>query len=407
MAVNNETQLIKNLNKVTKECLPKKRNISFDELQSIVESSEKLKNLLNILIATIIKDNKISFDELSDKTESLSDYSKNILDVYISINDIEITYDNIVSDNKESDLVIPKKENQKYNAKDEKYIETDIVKQYLREIGSYPLLTVNEEVELGKILLNNPEDSKEYIEAGQKLAETNLRLVVSIAKRYVGRGLDFLDLIQEGNLGLMKAVEKFNVDKGFKFSTYATWWIRQGITRSIADRSRTVRLPVHVHEKVNKYRRYCTAFLNMNGREPTELEASEEFGLDIEKIRELKKISQEIVSLDKPIGEEEHGEQSVLGDYVESPETDVAEAAISNHVQGELIKIVKSRLTDKEMDVLFKRLAINCDREYTLEEIGKQYGVTRERIRQIEAKALRKLKNNRDIRAYWGEIKNG
>ena len=390
MAVNNETQLIKNLNKVTKECLPKKRNISFEELQSIVESSEKLKNLLNILIATIIKDNKISFDELSDKTESLSDYSKNILDVYISINDIEITYDNIVSDNKESDLVIPKKENQKYNAKDEKYIETDIVKQYLREIGSYPLLTVNEEVELGKILLNNPEDSKEYIAAGQKLAETNLRLVVSIAKRYVGRGLDFLDLIQSGNEGLMKAVEKFDATKGYKFSTYATWWIRQAITRAIADQARTIRIPVHMVETINKLKKVTRKLAQDLSRKPSEEELSEAMGITINKLREIIKVAQEPLSLEIPIGKEE---DSRLGDFIEDKDADAPVMTVAHELLREDLHEVLGSLSPRERDVLRLRFGMDDGRQRTLEEVGQLFGVTRERIRQIEAKALRKLRH--------------
>ncbi|AGB41781.1 RNA polymerase sigma factor, sigma-70 family [Halobacteroides halobius DSM 5150] len=260
----------------------------------------------------------------------------------------------------------------------------DPVKMYLKEIGKVPLLDADEEKELAR----RKDEGEEY--AKQKLAAANLRLVVSIAKKYVGRGMLFLDLIQEGNLGLIKAVEKFDYTKGYKFSTYATWWIRQAITRSIADQARTIRVPVHMVETINKLIRVTRHLVQELGREPTDEEIAEEMDLNPEKVQEIKKIAQEPVSLETPIGEEE---DSYLGDFVEDEKSPEPAAAASRMLLKEQLDGVMDSLTDREKRVLELRFGIGDGRSRTLEEVGKEFGVTRERIRQIEAKALRKLRH--------------
>ena len=260
----------------------------------------------------------------------------------------------------------------------------DPVRMYLKEIGKVPLLTAQEEIDLAKRM----EAGDEY--AKQKLCEANLRLVVSIAKKYVGRGMLFLDLIQEGNLGLIKAVDKFDWTKGYKFSTYATWWIRQAITRSIADQARTIRIPVHMVETINKLIRVSRQLLQEEGREPTPDEIAEEMGISVEKVREILKIAQEPVSLETPIGEEE---DSHLGDFI--PDDDApapAEAATFSMLKEQLVDVLGT-LTEREQKVLKLRFGLEDGRARTLEEVGKKFDVTRERIRQIEAKALRKLRH--------------
>lgn len=260
----------------------------------------------------------------------------------------------------------------------------DPVRMYLKEIGKVPLLTAEEEKDLAKRM----EEGDEY--AKQKLCEANLRLVVSIAKKYVGRGMLFLDLIQEGNLGLIKAVDKFDWTKGYKFSTYATWWIRQAITRSIADQARTIRIPVHMVETINKLIRVSRQLLQEEGREPTPDEIAAEMGISVEKVREILKIAQEPVSLETPIGEEE---DSHLGDFI--PDEDApapAEAAAFSMLKEQLVDVLGT-LTEREQKVLKLRFGLEDGRARTLEEVGKKFDVTRERIRQIEAKALRKLRH--------------
>ncbi len=260
----------------------------------------------------------------------------------------------------------------------------DPVRMYLKEIGRVPLLTAEEETELAKRMEQGDEEAK------QKLCEANLRLVVSIAKRYVGRGMLFLDLIQEGNLGLIKAVDKFDWRKGYKFSTYATWWIRQAITRSIADQSRTIRIPVHMVETINKLIRVSRQLLQTYGREPTPEEIAEEMSISVDKVREIMKIAQEPVSLETPIGEEE---DSHLGDFI--PDEDVpapADAAAYAMLKEQLVDVLDT-LTDREQKVLKLRFGLEDGKARTLEEVGREFDVTRERIRQIEAKALRKLRH--------------
>ena len=260
----------------------------------------------------------------------------------------------------------------------------DPVKMYLKDIGQVPLLTTDEELELAQKMSEGQEAAK------KRLSEANLRLVVSIAKRYVGRGMLFLDLIQEGNLGLMKAVEKFDYQKGFKFSTYATWWIRQSITRTIADQARTIRIPVHMVETINRLVREQRILLQELGREPTLEELAERMGVSIERVSEIQKIAQDPVSLETPIGEEE---DSHLGDFIEDDKTPTASDSVASTMLKEQIARVLDTLTPREEKVLRLRYGIDDGRPRTLEEVGKEFNVTRERIRQIEAKALRKLRH--------------
>jgi RNA polymerase primary sigma factor len=260
----------------------------------------------------------------------------------------------------------------------------DPVRMYLKEIGRVPLLSADDEVDLAKRIEKGDEEAK------RRLAEANLRLVVSIAKRYVGRGMLFLDLIQEGNMGLIKAVEKFDHTKGYKFSTYATWWIRQAITRAIADQARTIRIPVHMVETINKLIRVSRQLLQELGREPTPEEIASEMDLSTEKVREIMKIAQEPVSLETPIGEED---DSHLGDFIEDQEALAPADAAAYELLKEQLEDVLDTLTEREENVLRLRFGLDDGRTRTLEEVGKVFGVTRERIRQIEAKALRKLRH--------------
>ena len=260
----------------------------------------------------------------------------------------------------------------------------DPVKVYLEEIGRVPLLTPEEEIDLAVRISNGDEAAK------KRLSEANLRLVVSIAKRYLGRGMQFLDLIQEGNLGLIKAVEKFDYTKGFKFSTYATWWIRQAITRAIADQARTIRIPVHMVETINKVKKVSSQLLHANGREPSAEEVAEELDMPVEKVREIMRVAQEPVSLETPIGEEE---DSHLGDFIPDDDAPAPADAASHTLLKETLGSVLDSLTPREEKVLRLRFGLEDGRSRTLEEVGKEFNVTRERIRQIEAKALRKLRH--------------
>lgn len=342
-------------------------------------------------------DNRLTYIDVSDYLEHF-DLDKTVIDeIYDTLltNDIEIenfTEDfsmlmNIEDDAEDEDdgVVLDKDGSIDVDATVSKGISVDDpVRMYLKEIGKVPLLTADEEIELAKRM----EEGDEY--AKMKLCEANLRLVVSIAKRYVGRGMLFLDLIQEGNLGLIKAVDKFDYRKGYKFSTYATWWIRQAITRSIADQARTIRIPVHMVETINKLIRVSRQLLQTYGREPSPEEIAKEMGITVDKVREIQKIAQEPVSLETPIGEEE---DSHLGDFI--PDDDVpapAEAAAFSMLKEQLVEVLDT-LTDREQKVLKLRFGLDDGRSRTLEEVGKEFDVTRERIRQIEAKALRKLRH--------------
>jgi RNA polymerase primary sigma factor len=335
------------------------------------------------LIAKGKKAGVLTYKEVVDALEEIKLEAEEMDEIYQRFEDLEIDIIEEDKDDKDSEEI--KAESKSGEIAIPKGISVDDpVRMYLKEIGKIPLLTGEEEVSLAKRM------EEGEVLAKRKLAEANLRLVVSIAKRYVGRGMLFLDLIQEGNLGLMKAVEKFEYRKGFKFSTYATWWIRQAITRAIADQARTIRIPVHMVETINKLVRIQRQLVQELGRDPLPEEIAKEMDLDVERVREIMKISQEPVSLETPIGEEE---DSHLGDFI--PDEEVlapADAATFTMLREQLIEVLDS-LTPREQKVLRLRFGLDDGRARTLEEVGKEFEVTRERIRQIEAKALRKLRH--------------
>lgn len=275
----------------------------------------------------------------------------------------------------------------------------DSVRMYLREIGKVPLLTQEEELELARKAGEGDKKAKD------KLTEANMRLVVSIAKRYGGRGLDFLDLIQEGNTGLLRAVEKFDPDKGFKFSTYATWWIRQAITRAIADQARTIRIPVHMVETINKVLRTTRRLTQELNREPTNQEIAEAMGMEADKIEYVMRIKQDIASLDASVGRDGDDDESVLGDFVEDSERDSPEEATANQILKEQIAEILMTLSEREQKIIKLRFGIGGGRPHTLEEVGNEFSVTRERIRQIEAKALSKLRKHKQTKKLHGYLK--
>ena len=275
----------------------------------------------------------------------------------------------------------------------------DSVRLYLREIGKIPLLTPEEEAELAQRIVKGDKKAKD------KMVESNMRLVVSIAKRYGGRGLDFLDLIQEGNTGLLRAVEKFDPDKGFKFSTYATWWVRQAITRAIADQARTIRIPVHMVETINKVLRTTRKLTSELNREPTNEEIAKALDMEPEKVDYVMRIKQDIASLDASVGREGDDEDSVLGDFVEDEERDSPEESAANQILKEQLSEIIATLTDREQKIIRLRFGIGGGRPHTLEEVGNEFDVTRERIRQIEAKALSKLRKNKETRKLHEYLK--
>lgn len=345
------------------------------KLQELLVTAKKKKNMLEYQeINDFFKDFALNPEQI----EKILDFLEaNHVDVLRITEDDEILIDD---DDVENDVDMEKID---LSVPDGVSIE-DPVRMYLKEIGKVPLLTAEEEIELAKRMELGDQDAK------KRLAEANLRLVVSIAKRYVGRGMLFLDLIQEGNLGLIKAVEKFDYRKGYKFSTYATWWIRQAITRAIADQARTIRIPVHMVETINKLIRVSRQLLQELGREPLPEEIAEEMNMPVERVREILKISQEPVSLETPIGEEE---DSHLGDFIQDDNVPVpADAAAFTLLKEQLVEVLGT-LTDREQKVLRLRFGLDDGRARTLEEVGKEFNVTRERIRQIEAKALRKLRH--------------
>ena len=343
-------------------------------------------------IIAIISDNNLGEEELSELYEELHKKHLEInFDEEASDEDLEMLDSEDNSEKKEVEKISAAPSHEGAVAID------DPVKMYLKEIGSMRLLDSDEEivlakkVEKGSLPDATDEDKKEADDAKKELADRNLRLVVSIAKKYLGRGLQFLDLIQEGNLGLLKAVDKFDYTKGYKFSTYATWWIRQAITRAIADQARTIRVPVHMVETINKLNRISRQLLQEKGREATNEELAEAMGISVEKIREVKKIAQDPISLETPIGEKE---DSHLGDFIEDHETVAPDDAAGSILLREQIEELLQSLTDRERQVLELRFGLKDGKTRTLEEVGKYFDVTRERIRQIEGKALVKLKNN-------------
>lgn len=342
----------------------------------LVETARKSNNVITTAeVGDYLADLKLSVDEIEGAYDMLEKEGVTIVNNRDEVPDLDEDDGVVLDENGGIDVekTVPKS------------VPTDDpVRMYLKEIGKVPLLTAEEERELAIRMQNGDEEAK------NKLCESNLRLVVSIAKRYLNRGLTFLDLIQEGNLGLIKAVDKFDYTKGFKFSTYATWWIRQAITRSIADQARTIRIPVHMVETINKLIRIQRQLLQELGREPTAEEIAKEMGITVEKVREIKKISQDPVSLETPIGEEE---DSHLGDFI--PDDDVpapVDAAAYSMLKEQLMEVLDT-LSEREKKVLMLRFGLEDGRPRTLEEVGKEFNVTRERIRQIEAKALRKLRH--------------
>ena len=352
--------------------------VQFDEkLKELIALAKKKKNELDLKeVQDFVAALKLQEEQMDKVFEELEKNGVEILGIPeaddIVDEEIILTEEDEV-DVENLDLTLP-----------DGYNLEDPVRMYLKEIGKVPLLTAEEEIELAKRMEEGDEEAK------KRLSEANLRLVVSIAKRYVGRGMLFLDLIQEGNLGLIKAVEKFDYSKGYKFSTYATWWIRQAITRAIADQARTIRIPVHMVETINKLVRVSRQLLQQLGREPSPEEIAVEMNMPVERVREILKISQEPVSLETPIGEEE---DSHLGDFIQDDNVPVPAEAAAFTLLKEQLRDVLSTLTEREQKVLRLRFGLDDGRARTLEEVGKEFNVTRERIRQIEAKALRKLRH--------------
>jgi RNA polymerase sigma factor, sigma-70 family len=309
-----------------------------------------------------------------------------IVDATLSLDDFEPDFDDLAVEDEE-DITEEDLLNGAYNDD----ITDDSVRMYLREIGKIPLLSLEKETELAEKAMQGDQRAKD------KMAEANMRLVVSIAKRYSGRGLELLDLIQEGNTGLLRAVDKFDPSKGFKFSTYATWWIRQAITRAIADQARTIRIPVHMVETINKLMRTSRRLTQELNREPTNQELAKEMDMDVEKIEYIQKIKQDITSLDAGIGRDgEEGEESTLGDFIEDEDTASPEESATVQLLKEQVREILSTLSDRERKILEMRFGLNGTKSHTLEEVGLEFAVTRERIRQIEAKALMKLKKHKD-----------
>ena len=349
-----------------------------EKMKNLLAMAKKKKNVLEYQeINDFFSDMTLEEDQFDRILETLE---QNNVDVLRITDDDDVDDEEILLSAEEEDLDMEKLD---LSIPDSISIE-DPVRMYLKEIGKVPLLSAEEEIELAKKMELGDQEAK------KRLAEANLRLVVSIAKRYVGRGMLFLDLIQEGNLGLIKAVEKFDYRKGYKFSTYATWWIRQAITRAIADQARTIRIPVHMVETINKLIRVSRQLLQELGREPSPEEIAEEMNMPVDRVREIMKISQEPVSLETPIGEEE---DSHLGDFLPDDNVPVpADAAAFTLLKEQLVEVLGT-LTEREQKVLRLRFGLDDGRARTLEEVGKEFNVTRERIRQIEAKALRKLRH--------------
>ena len=354
-----------------------------EKLVELLELAKKKKNVLEYQeISDFFKDSPLEVDQMEKVFDFLEASGVDVLRITENSGD-ELLLDNDMDMDGMEDEEEVELDKIDLSVPEGVSIE-DPVRMYLKEIGKVPLLSAEEEIELAKRMENGDQAAK------KRLAEANLRLVVSIAKRYVGRGMLFLDLIQEGNLGLIKAVEKFDYTKGYKFSTYATWWIRQAITRAIADQARTIRIPVHMVETINKLIRVSRQLLQELGREPTPEEIAEEMNMPVERVREILKISQEPVSLETPIGEEE---DSHLGDFIQDDNVPVpADAAAFTLLKEQLVEVL-STLTEREQKVLRLRFGLDDGRARTLEEVGKEFSVTRERIRQIEAKALRKLRH--------------
>ena len=341
-------------------------------LRDLLVQGKQKGSLTTKEITDVLEELNFDAEQINGLYEELDNLNIKIVDDYTADLDIESLIDLAESENAD----------ESYDT--DGMLADDSVKLYLKEIGRIPLLTTEEEIKLAERMANGDPAAK------KRLSEANLRLVVSIAKKYVRRGMQFLDLIQEGNLGLIKAVDKFDYTKGFKFSTYATWWIRQSITRAIADQARTIRIPVHMVETITKVKKMQSQLLHENGYEPTEDEIAEKLNMPLDKVREIIRIAQDPVSLETPIGEEE---DSHLGDFIQDDNVPVPADAAAFTMLKEQLEDVLSTLTDREQKVLRLRFGLDDGRARTLEEVGKEFNVTRERIRQIEAKALRKLRH--------------
>lgn len=381
------------------------------ERKSIVakkQTKSRLEEIIEQLLAKGRKAGALTSKEITDALhEEVELTAEQLDDMYevLQKSNIDVITDDVETADDEEDIIEDEEESNEVREAKEVSLDLSIpegvniddpVRMYLKEIGRVPLLSADEEILLAQQIEAGAKDDASYKEmkagekAKQKLIDANLRLVVSIAKRYVGRGMLFLDLIQEGNLGLIKAVDKFDYTKGYKFSTYATWWIRQAITRAIADQARTIRIPVHMVETINKLIRISRQLLQDKGREPLPEEIAEGMGISVERVREIQKIAQEPVSLETPIGEEE---DSHLGDFIEDQDAIAPDDAASYILLKEQIEDVFSCLTDREQQVLVVRFGLKDGKPRTLEEVGQHFNVTRERIRQIEGKALTKLRN--------------
>ena len=387
----NQEEVKEKIEKVRKKAHEKAEKVEQAKKEKNEEESEETKKLKEEKVNNILKKakekGKITYGDLASELDDVNpDQIDKVFDAFeeLGVNllqDDDMDEEPDIEDLKEvEDLKLDEITDTSY----EGINVNDPVRMYLREIGRIPLLTYEEELDLAKKVLQGDEEAK------QKLAESNLRLVVSIAKKYVGRGMLFLDLIQEGNMGLIKAVEKFDYSKGFKFSTYATWWIRQAITRAIADQARTIRIPVHMVETINKLIRTSRHLLQQLGREPTPEEIAAEMEISVEKVAEIQKIAQDPVSLETPIGEED---DSHLGDFIQDDDSPAPQDSAAYTMLREQLEEVMSTLTPREEKVLTLRFGLEDGKSRTLEEVGREFKVTRERIRQIEAKALRKLRH--------------
>ena len=397
-----QEEKIEKIEKVRKKAHKKAEEVKQTKKEENVEESEETKKLKEEKVNNILKKAKekgqITIGDLASELDDVNpDQIDKVFDAFEELG-VDLLQDDMdeepdIEDLKEvEDLKLDEITDTSY----EGINVDDPVRMYLREIGRIPLLTFDEELDLAKKVLQGDEDAK------QKLAESNLRLVVSIAKKYVGRGMLFLDLIQEGNMGLIKAVEKFDYTKGFKFSTYATWWIRQAITRAIADQARTIRIPVHMVETINKLIRTSRHLLQQLGREPTPEEIATEMEIPVEKVIEIQKIAQDPVSLETPIGEED---DSHLGDFIQDDDSPAPQDSAAYTMLREQLEEVMNTLTPREAKVLKLRFGLEDGKSRTLEEVGREFQVTRERIRQIEAKALRKLRHpsrSKKLRDYMG-----
>ena len=397
-----QEEIKEKVEQVRKKAHKKAEEVAQTKNQENIEESEETKKLKEEKVNNILKKakekGKITYGDLASELDDVNpEQIDKVFDAFEELG-VDLLQDDMDEEPDIEDLkeVEELKLDEITDTSYEGINVDDPVRMYLREIGRIPLLTFDEELDLAKKVLKGDEEAK------QKLAESNLRLVVSIAKKYVGRGMLFLDLIQEGNMGLIKAVEKFDYTKGFKFSTYATWWIRQAITRAIADQARTIRIPVHMVETINKLIRTSRHLLQQLGREPTPEEIAAEMEIPVEKVIEIQKIAQDPVSLETPIGEED---DSHLGDFIQDDDSPAPQDSAAYTMLREQLEEVMNTLTPREAKVLKLRFGLEDGKSRTLEEVGREFQVTRERIRQIEAKALRKLRHpsrSKKLRDYMG-----